>query len=364
MKKFLLILLFVVSIGIPFAEGHPFTTGTNPPQASNAPVGITQISVQYSEAIEIDFSALKVYDSNGDQIDNKDTSYFEGEKSLVITTPPLQDGVYTVTSKVLSKVDGHLVNDAFVFAVGEVKIDPSLMEQHGSSELIFFPEAGARVPGFEAIQTSFGTIWMIRMGITIGLLIIWFWMERKKHVTTKNQFPLLILSLALIGTSTMIGHGAASEQIPAMVLDYVHNLVASIWIGGIIFFGFILLPTLSILEDKKKELLSLALLPRFSIMFIISLGILIILGPTLLWFIESNVGLLVKSTYGNLILVKIAIASIMVGLGGYNQFAIQKKAEKNIRSGSITVHKKLRRSLKIESALGIILLVVALLTNG
>ena len=400
MKKFLLILLFVFSIGIPFAEGHPFTTGTNPLQASNAPVGITQISVQYSEAIEIDFSALKVYDSNGDQIDNKDTAYFEGENSLVITTSPLQDGVYTVTSKVLSKVDGHLVDDAFVFAVGEVKIDPSLLEQHGSSEIIFFPEAGARVPGFvgqtivlggvisslliwrtqrknligdklaqlqekfhskylsiigigviavfisnilmlviqtlrletsafEAVQTSFGTTWMIRMGITIGLLIIWFWMERKKHVSTKNQFPLLMLSLALIGTSTMIGHGAASEQILAIVLDYVHNLIASIWIGGIIFFRFILLPTLSILEDKKKELLSLALLPRFSIMFIISLGILIILGPTLLWFIESNVGLLVKSTYGNLILVKSAIASIMVGLGGYNQFAIQKKAEKN-----------------------------------
>jgi copper transport protein len=436
MKKFLLILLFVVSIGIPFAEGHPFTTGTNPPQASNAPVGITQISVQYSEAIEIDFSALKVYDSNGDQIDNKDTSYFEGENSLVITTPPLQDGVYTVTSKVLSKVDGHLVDDAFVFAVGEIKIDLSMLEQHGSSELIFFPEAGARVPGFvgqtivlggvisslliwrtqqknligdklaqlqekfhskylsiigigviavfisnilmliiqtlrletsafEAVQTSFGTTWIIRMGITIGLLIIWFWMERKKHVSTKNQFPLLILSLALIGTSTMIGHGAASEQILAIVLDYVHNLIASIWIGGIIFFGFILLPTLSILDDKKKELLSLAVLPRFSIMIIISLGILIISGPTLLWFIESNVGLLVKSTYGNLILVKIAIASIMVGLGGYNQFVIQKKAEKNIKSGLITVHKKLRRSLKIESALGIILLVVvALLTNG
>ncbi|MGI0097555.1 MAG: virginiamycin B lyase family protein, partial [Nitrosopumilaceae archaeon] len=392
--------------------------------------------VQYSEAVEIDFSALKVYDSNGEQIDNKDTSYFEGENSLAVTTPPLEDGVYTVTSKVLSKVDGHLVPNAFVFAVGEVKIDPSLLEQHGSSEIIFFPEAGARVPGFvgqtivlggvisslliwrtqrknligdklaqlqekfhsrylsvigigviavfisnilmliiqtlrletsafEAVQTSFGTTWIIRMGITIGLLIIWFWMERKKHVSTKNQFPLLILSLALIGTSTMIGHGAASEQIPAIVLDYVHNLIASIWIGGIIFFGFILLPTLSILEDKRKELLSLLAIPRFSIMIVISLGILVITGPTLLWFLEGNVGLLLESTYGKLIIAKIAIASVMISIGGYNQFGIQKKAEKNLKSGSITVHKKLRRSLKIESALGIILLVVvALLTNA
>ena len=436
MKKFLLILLFVVSIGIPFAEGHPFTTGTNPSQASNAPVGITQISVQYSEAIEIDFSVLKVFDSNGDQIDNKDTSYFEGENSLVVTTHPLEDGVYTVTSKVLSKVDGHLVDYAFVFAVGEEKIPQYFLEQQGTSETLFYPEAGARFPGlvgqtivlggvissvliwstrrkdliadklvqlqekfhskflsitgiglvtifvsnilmlimqtlrletsaFEVVQTTFGTTWMIRMGITISLLIVWFWMERKPSISKKNQIPLLILSLALIATSTMIGHGTASEQPSAMILDYIMNLSAAVWIGGIIFFGFILLPSLSILDGNKKELLSLVTIPRFSIMIVISLGILVITGPTLLWFLESDVGLLLGSTYGKLILAKIAIASIMIVIGGYNQFGVQKKAEKNIKSGSITVHKKLVRSLRIESTLGIMLLgVVALLTNG
>jgi copper transport protein len=100
-------------------------------------------------------------------------------------------------------------------------------------------------------------------------------------------------------------------------------------------------------------------------MIIISLGILIISGPTLLWFLESNVGLLVESTYGSLILAKIAIASLMIVLGGYKQFGIQKKAEENLKSDSIIVHKKLRRSLKMETILGIALLgVVALLTNG
>src|SRR3972149_6485968 len=127
MKKFLLILLLIQIAWIPLAEGHPFTTETNPTQGSNVPAGITQISMNYSEVVEIDFSVLKVFDSNGDQIDNKDTSYFEGENSLVVTTRPLEDGVYTVTSKVLSKVDGLLTDDAFVFAVGEIKIDPALL---------------------------------------------------------------------------------------------------------------------------------------------------------------------------------------------------------------------------------------------
>src|SRR3990172_1864383 len=391
MKKFLLILLLIQIAWIPLAEGHPFTTETNPTQGSNVPAGITQISMNYSEVVEIDFSVLKVFDSNGDQIDNKDTSYFEGENSLVVTTRPLEDGVYTVTSKVLSKVDGHLTDYAFVFAVGEIKIDPALLEQQGTSETLFYPEAGARFPGlvgqtivlggvissvliwstrrkdliadklvqlqekfhskflsitgiglvaifvsnilmlimqtlrleisaFEVVQTTFGTTWMIRMGITISLLIIWFWMERKPSISKKNQIPLLILSLALIATSTMIGHGTASEQPSAVILDYIHNLIAAVWIGGIIFFGFILLPSLSILDGNKKELLSLLTIPRFSIMIVI---------------------------------------------GSYNQFGVQKKAEKNIKSGSITVHKKLVRSLRIESTLGIMLLgVVALLTNG
>jgi len=434
MKKFLLVLLLISSVGFPLAYAHPFTESTDPAQSSNVSPGITQIVVHYSEALEVDFSELKVFDNSGNQIDNKDTAYFEGEDSLVVTVPPLEEGVYTVTSKVLSKIDGHLVDYAFVFGVGNVRIDTSLIEQQGSSETLFFPEAGARYPGLvgqtivlgavisslliwnlqkrklekleqieqtfhhnfmkligfgmiivfasnilmlfvqtlrlqvsavEALQTSFGSTWIIRMVLTIILLGLWFTIERKPRLTIKGQISILVVSLALIATTTMIGHGVASEHEPAIVLDYVHNLVASIWIGGIIFFGFALLPTLSKLDETRKEKFSLSLIPRFSILFVISVGVIIIVGPLLLWFLESDVGLLAESTYGMLIIAKIAIAAFMIGIGGYNQFKIQKSGEKNLKSDSISVHKRLGKSLKIESTLGIALLgVVALLVNG
>ena len=435
MNKILVAFLIISFIGFPLASAHPFTEATDPAQASNVPAGVQQVIVYYSEAVEIDFSALKVFDGSGDQIDNKDTAYYEGEESLVVTTPPLEDGVYTVTSKVLSKVDGHLVDYAFVFAVGDVVIDPALLEQQGTSETIFFPEAGARFPGLvgqtivlgaviaaffvwgsqrkdfvkeklgeleekfhgkllsitgigiilvfasniimlavqtwrletsaiDALMTNFGMTWIIRMGITIALLGAWFVLERKANHSRKAVIPVLILSLILIGTTTMISHGAASEIPTAIALDYVHNLVAAVWIGGIIFFGFILLPSLTCLDDSKKEKMSLLFIPKFSMMFVIAIGIVIISGPILLWFLESNVGLLTESTYGRLILVKIALAIGMIAFGGYYQFKVQKNAEKNL-NGSITVHKKLRRSLKVEAALGVALLgVVALLANG
>ena len=171
--------------------------------------------------------------------------------------------------------------------------------------------------------------------------------------------------MALIGTSSLIGHGAASGETPALVLDYIHNLVAAVWIGGIFYFVFTLLPTFSQLKETNREKMSLVLIPRFSIAFIISVGVVIITGPTLMWFLENDVGLITESIYGQLIILKISIAAIMIGLGGFFQFKVQKNAEKDFSSGKISVHKKLKRSLKVDAALGIIILgVVALLTNG
>jgi copper transport protein len=163
----------------------------------------------------------------------------------------------------------------------------------------------------------------------------------------------------------MIGHGAASGEIGALVLDYIHNLVAAIWIGGIIYFVFILLPAFSQLKEATREKMSLVLIPRFSIAFTISIGIVIITGPILMWFIESDIGLITESVYGQLIILKIAIASAMIGMGGFVQLKIQKNAEKNFSSGKIVVYSKLKKSLKVDVILGIIILgVVALLING
>jgi len=436
MQKILIALLIISFASIPFASAHPFTEETIPSSSSNAPAGTTEVIVFFSEPVDINFSEIKVFDSNGEQIDNKDTSYYEdGELSLIVTTSPLDDGVYTTSVKVLSKIDGHLVPSAFLFGVGDA-IVKDINPPSVKSEIIFYEEAGARFLGIvgqtivlgaviasliiwgtqnkqlikkeldgieifhhgkfmsmtgiglmlvfisdilmiaiqtirletspiDVIETYFGTVWLTRMIITIILLGIWFGMDKKKTLSKKNQIPMLVASLALISTTSMIGHGAASGEIGALALDYIHNLVAAIWIGGIIYFVFILLPALSQLKEASKEKISLVLIPRFSIAFTISIGIVIITGPILMWFIESDIGLITESVYGQLIILKITIASIMIGFGGFVQFRIQKNAEKNISSGKISVYNKLKKSLKVDVVLGIIILgVVALLTNG
>ncbi|MDC0042041.1 CopD family protein [Candidatus Nitrosopelagicus sp.] len=424
--------MLVFFLGFPLASAHPFLLDSEPGQGQNAPAGTIQIITNYSEAVEIGFSELKVYDANGNQIDNRDTAYNDGETSLIITTQPLEDGVYTITSKVLSKVDGHLVQAAIVFGVGDVKIDSALLEKQETSESTFIPESIARFPGLvgqtivlggvivsitiwssqqtrfrevfadineqfklkfskiigygviatfasnfimlgvqtwrletsplDVIGTTFGTTWLIRMIITIVIIGLWFWMERKKQITIKGQIPLLVASLILIATTTMMGHGASTELEAPWILDYTHNLLSSIWIGGLIFFAFVALPTITKTDNSTKEKIALSLIPRFSGLFIIAIGILIITGPTLLWFLDDNVASLTDSTYGKLILIKIGIAAVMIAFGGLYQV----KFLKNIHDfEKLNISKKISKPLKFEAGLGIALLaVVALLVNS
>jgi len=432
LNKIWILPVLVFFLGFPLASAHPFLLDSEPGQGQNAPAGTIQIITNYSEAVEIGFSELKVYDANGNQIDNRDTAYNGGETSLVVTTQPLEDGVYTITSKVLSKVDGHLVQAAIVFGVGNVKIDSSLLEKQESSETTFIPESIARFPGLvgqtivlggvivsitiwssqqtrfrevfgdiheqfkgkfskiigygviatfasnfimlgvqtwrlevsplEVIGTTFGTTWLIRMIITIIIIIIWFWMEKKKEISIKGQIPLLVASLILIATTTMMGHGASTELEAPWILDYAHNLLSSIWIGGVIFFAFVALPTIAKTDNSIKEKITLSLIPRFSGLFIIAIGILIITGPTLLWFLDDNVGSLTESTYGKLILIKIGIAATMIAFGGLYQVKFLKNTHDFEK---LNISKKISKPLKFEAGLGIALLaVVALLVNS
>ena len=219
------------------------------------------------------------------------------------------------------------------------------------------------VSPLDVIETTFGTTWLTRMILTIILIGIWFWIERKNKISIKTQIPMLVTALILIATTTMMGHGASTEMAPPIILDYVHNLLSSIWIGGVIFFGFIVLPAITKLDYDVRDKITASLLPRFSAMIIIALGILIITGPTLLWFLDSNVDSLTGSTYGKLILAKIAIASTMIAFGGYYQIKFVAQAKTNLKSSG--VYKKLQKPLRLEAGLGVALLaVVALLVNS
>ncbi|MCY3975796.1 MAG: CopD family protein [Thaumarchaeota archaeon] len=425
MKKHILFCLFCFFCSfIPYTYSHPFLIESNPSELSVVK-SINEVIIYYSEDVELSFSYIKILNEGGDRIDNNDLRYFEDEKSLVVTTPNLGDGTYTVISKVLSKIDGHIVEYAFIFGVGNVQINysPESLSYDGYFETAFLPESVSRFPGYvgqtiilssslisllilsnkigtgsthllkyskqfsilikigifailassvlmiavhimkldagilDIINTTFGKILIIRISVAIILLMMLMYINSNKKIRFKNQLTMFSLSLVLVLTTVLISHSASNENKVFMILDYVHNFFSSIWIGGIIFFGFVLIP----MFVKEQKLIFYSFLPNFSTLFIISSGVLICTGPMILWGIDDSITVF-NSMYGILIITKIFIASIMIMLGGYNQFVTQKKIHNN--NLHILLF-KLKSALKIEMYCGIILLViVSLLVNS
>jgi copper transport protein len=117
-----------------------------------------KVEVFLSEPVDDRYSEVRVIGPNGKQIDNKDTQHFDGDQSTLGVTLPkegLEDGVYTVSTKMLSQIDGHVTDDAFVFGVGESAPlssaeGPGQLEQGSAAKSAYdqlsAPDAIARYP--------------------------------------------------------------------------------------------------------------------------------------------------------------------------------------------------------------------------
>ena len=454
--------------------GHAFLTSSNPvaSQSLSSPPG--KIEAFFSEPVDIKYSQVKVLDPNGKEVDNKDIHHIDGDQSsLSVTLPRLEDGVYTVTTNVLSQTDGHVTKSAFVFAVGQATIPSNLSSTTSESSILYIPEAIARFPTlvgqviivggafsvlwlwrpFSKIQwlsvilletrknidkrlvslflvgsiilvlsdfaivvfqasaisatlldvltTRFGMVLVARIFLSLTLLgVSLFEFHRFRNSSTvlsKGEMTGIIsLGITLLLTTSLIGHGAANNQFSSIAIDFVHNLTASIWIGGVIFLAFVLIPKLkgehSINEYTKIAFLTI-LIPRFSTSVIVVLGFIVITGPFLLYILENRFDLLISSLYGKTIIVKLTLATIMLALGAYNQLIIYRDSMKYTsepmtvaegRKGSKSgldfdpppskrqntpgknrdIVSRFSRSTKIESVVGIILLAsVAFLVN-
>ena len=92
-----------------------------------------------------------------------------------------------------------------------------------------------------------------------------------------------------------------------ILIDFIHNLAASLWIGGVIYLAFVVAP--GIKQSNKDEYIKASLLslliPRFSTIPVVILGIIVITGPFLLYLLEPNLGLTLASLYGKALIAKL-----------------------------------------------------------
>ena len=100
-------------------SAHALLLRSNP--AANAVLTQPPVQVElfFSEAVEEKLSTIKVFDSNGAVVDVGDVRVDLADPTrMTVSLHSLSDGVFTVTWKVVSAVDGHQGTGSFPFALG------------------------------------------------------------------------------------------------------------------------------------------------------------------------------------------------------------------------------------------------------
>ena len=228
---------------------------------------------------------------------------------------------------------------------------------------------------FESIlHGSSGLSWLMHiitaLIILICVVVNYYLLRKEKYDKSfkKSRLPTmhsLLLGTAFVGGAVSIfansiaSHNAAVNFIPslAIFIDWIHLMAVSLWIGGLFYISTVLLlilkrsatlqppPQLISTYEKRMEHKSntdntktnenlirnnistttyylALLLPRFSVIATVSLGIVGISGIYMAWIQLHTLNALFYSPYGNVLIIKLAVALPLVILGAYHQTRI------------------------------------------
>ena len=197
------------------------------------------------------------------------------------------------------------------------------------------------------LETRFGQVWLARAVLAAVLAGLALAASSRKRDWTLDA--ALVLCIALVITPAASGHANTSGAL-AFVMDVVHVQAASIWIGGL---AFVLLALYLTRPDRWR--LAETAVPRFSTLAVVSVAALLVAGIVNGYLQIRSWNGLWDTTYGRLLLAKVALFLPIVALGAYNN----RRAVPRLRAG-VTSALERRRFVRMTAAeLGLVVAVLA-----
>jgi copper transport protein len=375
-----IILLAVLSLGTGVASAHASIVTTSPADGTSVTPSPSTVTATFSERVSIGVGGLTVRNTKGLRVDSG-PSKVDGVGTTVTVgvQTALPDGTYVATYRVLS-ADGHPVSGSFLFGIGSGPIDTNAASLSGTggnraweiagtaarflmylsallaAGLVFFlafihdrDEDRWRLIGFARIATItalFGAVGIVvaqaallsgknlsaitdggvlgdvlnsRLGwslaaLTMGLIAV--------HLSTDISNLIASQALALYGglatAASFAIWGHSTELAPiwlSSVADVIHVSAAAVWFGGIV--GLVLVLRRPIDQPVAS---TARVVGRFSTTAAISVGFLAIAGLALSWNATGGSWeALISTTYGRLLIVKVAISGGILAIAGYNR---------------------------------------------
>lgn len=119
--------LFVTATG---ASAHALLRDSTPKDGALLDAPPTEVVIDFTEPPDLGLSEITVVSADGQVVETGDLERAPGRGNRVrLALPEIGEGIYTVTWRVLSRVDGHVTGGAFSFGLG---VEPTAVPTGGS----------------------------------------------------------------------------------------------------------------------------------------------------------------------------------------------------------------------------------------
>lgn len=183
------------------------------------------------------------------------------------------------------------------------------------------PFASWREDAVLLLSTDWGTVWVLGAvgAVLMPILFLAASPTGLRGAARRASWVLsTVMAAGMCAFPAFSGHAAGSEGLRWLLIpaDILHVMAAGSWIGGLL---FVLAAEAEARRRNGGEGSLLAdVVPRFSPVALVSAGLLAATG-TLASFVHiESVGALFGSTYGRLLLAKVALVLLVMVLGALN----------------------------------------------
>lgn len=183
---------------------------------------------------------------------------------------------------------------------------------------------------FVRIGTRFGDIWNPRMLLWVGAALLFFFSwhyAREGKSQPKVMYPSWLaaswLMALILSTHSALSHaaGALFWAWPALVVDWLHFLAISFWVGGLVILVLVLPPALRPLNTLAKREATLAVVKQFSHRLRPILALVITTGIFSSSVHLSSANDISQTPYGRTLLLKALLVSSLLVMGALQYLA-------------------------------------------
>ncbi|MFE4001790.1 copper resistance protein CopC [Nocardioides sp. YIM B13467] len=385
--------------------------GTDPEEGAVLEQAPETITFTFDEAVTLPPAGVTVYDAKGEEVTSEATASGTEMQVALAEASSLGDGTYVVAWRAVS-ADGHPISGSLTFAVGAPSLsvapppstEPSRATAviHGALQffqyaalllvvgLVWFravivgehripDRATARVQRVEVLAGMVAVVALVLLAPASGALqsesgpgaILTFdawspasvgkeWLSALVGIVgiaaalALRERPRLAAAAALVAicSPALVGHSRA--VVPAWLVtatDVIHLVAGALWLGGLV--GLAL--TLPLIT--RRGTVAAEIVTRFSTLAAASLAALAVSGVLMGWRILGSWDNLLNSTYGTLLMTKIAlVVAVAVMAAGNRLLVLPRVRQAAGHDDTVEAGSMLRRAVLMEAGVLVVVL--------